>query len=217
MSQPPASVSRPATTETVAEASRRQLLDAARTCFGRSGYRGTTTKEIADVAGLAEKTLFRHFPTKTSLFQAAVVTPFSSFISEYLASWAERPRGARPTEVSVREFYAEAMTVLDEDGPLLTALVAAHAFESDGTGVGTTVSASLGEMLQGLDVIGEQVKASGRTLHPHITPRLMFGLVIASSLFGDWLFGEEGPPDRELLLDEMTRLTVSGLAGHLPT
>jgi len=217
MSQQSVSVPSAPASETAAEASRRRLLEAARTCFGRSGFRGTTTKEIADVAGLAEKTLFRHFPTKTSLFQAAVVAPFASFISDYLAEWASRPRGARPTEVSVREFYEEAMTVLDQYGPLLTALVAAQAFESEDAGVGTTVTTSLGEMLEDLDVIGEVVRASGRTLHPHITPRLMFGMVIATSLFGDWLFGADGSPDREQLLDEMTTLTVTGLGEPTPT
>lgn len=199
--------------ETAAQASRRRLLMAARVCFGRSGYRGTTTKEIAEVAGLAEKTLFRHFPTKVELFEAAVVTPLSTFISEYFQTWADRPRNARPTEVSVREFYAEALDVLDEHGPLLTALVAAKAFGSTDAAFEAQLTTSLGEMLEGLDVIGAKVQASGRSLHPHITPRLMFAMVAAVSFFDGWLFGTGDQPSREAVLDELTALTVTGLTG----
>lgn len=199
--------------ETAAQASRRRLLTAARVCFGRSGYRGTTTKEIAEVAGLAEKTLFRHFPTKIGLFEAAVVTPLSTFISEYFQAWADRPRNARPTEVSVREFYAEALDVLDEHGPLLTALVAAKAFGSTDAAFEAQLTTSLGEMLEGLDVIGAKVQASGRNLHPHITPRLMFAMVAATSLFDGWLFGTGEQPSREAVLDQLTALTVTGLTG----
>ena len=199
--------------ETPAQASRRRLLMAARVCFGRSGYRGTTTKEIAEVAGLAEKTLFRHFPTKTQLFEAAVVTPLSTFISDYFRTWAARPRSVRPTEVSVREFYAEALDVLDEHGPLLTALVAARAFGSTDAAFEAELTTSLGEMLEGLDVIGAMVQASGRSLHPRITPRLMFAMVAAVSLFDGWLFGTGEQPSREAVLDELTALTVTGLTG----
>ena len=199
--------------ETTAQASRRRLLDAARDCFGRSGYRGTTTKEIAEVAGVAEKTLFRHFPTKAALFEASVVTPVATFISDYLRSWAERPRNARPAELSVREFYAEALGVLDEHGPLLTALVAARAFGSIDAAFEAELTTALGEMLNDLDVIGGMVQASGRSLRPRITPRLMFAMVAGVSLFDGWLFGTGEPPSREAVLDELTAFTVTGLTG----
>ena len=35
-------------------------LEAARTLFARQDYRNTTTKEIAEAAGIAEHLLFRH-------------------------------------------------------------------------------------------------------------------------------------------------------------
>lgn len=198
---------------TAEPSSRERLLTAAREAFGRSGYRGTTTKEIAEVAGLAEKTLFRHFPTKVKLFEEAVVAPLSTFISDYLRTWTDRPRNSRPTEVSVREFYAEALDMLDEHGPLLTALVSARAFGSTDAAFEDEMTQSLGEMLSGLDLIGDMVQASGRSLHPRITPRLMFAMVTATSLFDGWLFGTGDQPDRESVLDELTALTVYGLNG----
>src|SRR3954452_22443717 len=48
---------------------RRQLiLEAAKRCFARYGYAGTTTKSIAVAASISEGLLFKHFPTKAALY-----------------------------------------------------------------------------------------------------------------------------------------------------
>ncbi len=44
-----------------------RILTAARRLFAQRGSRGTTTREVADLAGVNEATLFRHFGTKTHL------------------------------------------------------------------------------------------------------------------------------------------------------
>jgi TetR/AcrR family transcriptional regulator len=49
---------------------RRQLLDAALELFSRKGFGGTTTKEIAALAGVTEAIIFRHFPSKQALYTA---------------------------------------------------------------------------------------------------------------------------------------------------
>src|SRR6266852_6093095 len=48
---------------------RRQLiLAAAKRCFARHGFAGTTTKSIAAAASISEGLLFKHFPTKSALY-----------------------------------------------------------------------------------------------------------------------------------------------------
>src|ERR1700733_10590998 len=48
---------------------RRQLiLGAAKRCFARSGFAGTTTKRVAAAAAISEGLLFKHFPTKSALY-----------------------------------------------------------------------------------------------------------------------------------------------------
>ena len=49
---------------------RERILDAAREVFERNGTRGTTTREVAERAGVNEATLFRHFHNKTSMLDA---------------------------------------------------------------------------------------------------------------------------------------------------
>ena len=52
------------------EDTRMRIINAAREVIARKGKRGATTREIADVAGVNEATLFRHFGTKESLIIA---------------------------------------------------------------------------------------------------------------------------------------------------
>jgi len=47
---------------------RRQIMRAASSLFARRGYGGTTTREIAQRAGINEALLFRHFPSKEKLY-----------------------------------------------------------------------------------------------------------------------------------------------------
>jgi TetR/AcrR family transcriptional regulator, transcriptional repressor of aconitase len=48
---------------------RRQLiLGAAKRCFARHGFAGTTTKSVAAAASISEALLFKHFPTKSALY-----------------------------------------------------------------------------------------------------------------------------------------------------
>jgi len=46
------------------------IIQAVRQAFAEKGFHGTTTKELAKAAGVSEALLFKHFPTKESLFVA---------------------------------------------------------------------------------------------------------------------------------------------------
>ncbi|MGB8888263.1 MAG: TetR/AcrR family transcriptional regulator [Candidatus Korobacteraceae bacterium] len=48
-----------------------RIVEAAVQLFSRRGYKGTSTREIAHLAGVNEATLFRYFPRKASLFWTA--------------------------------------------------------------------------------------------------------------------------------------------------
>jgi len=58
-------------------ATRENILDAALELISSKGYLGASTREIAQMAGVAEVTLFRYFASKESLF-AEVLRSFSS-------------------------------------------------------------------------------------------------------------------------------------------
>src|SRR3954470_21395833 len=47
---------------------RELILSAAKRCFARNGFAGTTTKSVAVAAAISEGLLFKHFPTKSALY-----------------------------------------------------------------------------------------------------------------------------------------------------
>ena len=55
-----------------AEDRRRQIVRVAVRLFSERGFRGTTTKEIAQAAGVSEAIIFRHFATKDELYSAII-------------------------------------------------------------------------------------------------------------------------------------------------
>jgi AcrR family transcriptional regulator len=55
-----------------AENRRKQIVRVAAELFSKSGFSGTTTKEIADRAGVSEAIIFRHFASKEALYSAII-------------------------------------------------------------------------------------------------------------------------------------------------
>jgi AcrR family transcriptional regulator len=51
---------------------REQILSVAAGLFAGQGFQGTTTKQIAEHAGVTEALIFRHFPSKESLYWAVI-------------------------------------------------------------------------------------------------------------------------------------------------
>jgi AcrR family transcriptional regulator len=52
------------------EERRAAIIRAVRHVFAERGFHGTTTRALADAAGVSEALLFKHFPTKEALFSA---------------------------------------------------------------------------------------------------------------------------------------------------
>src|SRR5262245_3300908 len=49
---------------------RAAIIQAVRRVFAEKGFHGTTTRALADAAGVSEALLFKHFPNKEALFSA---------------------------------------------------------------------------------------------------------------------------------------------------
>ena len=64
------------------------MLDTSLDLFSRNGFEGTTTKESALAAGVTEAIIFRHFPSKQSLYQAVLDDYHArGGFAECLAEW----------------------------------------------------------------------------------------------------------------------------------
>ena len=79
------------------EATRRQLVTAARALFGARGYAGVGTEEIVRAAGVTRGALYHQFRDKADLF-AAVAEEVEAEIADQIAAGAAGAAAASPVE-----------------------------------------------------------------------------------------------------------------------
>jgi AcrR family transcriptional regulator len=193
---------------------RKLLLDAARELFARRDYRATTTREIAEAAGVTEYLLFRHFGSKAGLFREALVLPFTNFVDEFGRTWqAVVPEETDEEELS-RQFVGQLYDVLVEHQGLLLTLVA-----SDGLSEEEIDSAGIADIRRALTLLG-RISAEGMSLRglrssqpdlpAHSTVAMIVGMVALRSTF----FGTK-QPSREAIVDELVQAILHGFL-HRP-
>jgi AcrR family transcriptional regulator len=61
-------------TKLSAEERRAAIITAVRRVFAEQGFHGTTTRELAQAAGVSEALLFKHFPNKEALYSAMMLS-----------------------------------------------------------------------------------------------------------------------------------------------
>ncbi|PSB01921.1 TetR/AcrR family transcriptional regulator [Merismopedia glauca] len=68
---------------------RTRILNAARQLFARDGYDGTTTKDLAEKAGVAEGTLFRHFTNKKAILIEVATQGWVELLTDLLTELSQ--------------------------------------------------------------------------------------------------------------------------------
>ncbi|MGD1907673.1 MAG: TetR/AcrR family transcriptional regulator [Leptolyngbyaceae cyanobacterium] len=66
-----------------------RILKAAERLFARRGYGGTTTRDLAQAAGVAEGTLFRHFDSKKAILVQVATNGWVEILTDLLTELSE--------------------------------------------------------------------------------------------------------------------------------
>jgi AcrR family transcriptional regulator len=189
------------------------ILDAALQVFTDHGFALAKTRDIADVAGVSEPVIFRHFESKSRLFELVVLQSVSEFMQEFAdrfeSSFNRRPHD--PT-LPVAEFVRGLYDLLYEKRKIMRVyLSAASLGEVEGIPAGDDL---LGRLLRGFEPIG--VEEFGFLKLPDIdipvSVRAAFGMVMSLAVYGDTMFPSNRHPGRDRILAECTRLLVDGWA-----
>jgi len=108
---------------------RRQLiLGAAKRCFARHGYYGTTTKSVAAAAAISEALLFKHFPSKAALY-AEILSDECHADPKFMDLLEREPSTATLVELirgMVKHFIAIADGPDQEEAQRLRLMVTSH-------------------------------------------------------------------------------------------
>jgi Transcriptional regulator len=184
--QPSIANSRPAVTTAgrmAGDERRLQILRIAVSLFSQRGFRGTTTKEIAQAAGVSEAMVFRHFATKEELYKAILDHKACAGVE-----WQEP-----------REMLADAISRLDDRAVFETlAFEALQHHEHDMEFQRLLLHSALEEhdlaemfwertVLQVYELLGSYIRERQRAgvfreVNPNIIVRAFLGMIIHHSL-----------------------------------
>jgi AcrR family transcriptional regulator len=194
---------------------RLRIIRAAQEVFGRSGYGGGRTLDVASIARVTERTVFRHFPTKAELFLAAAVEPFQTYIKTFVDEWEDREHGVLTVWDETRGFYAGLFDILDTYRGLVVALIATREFEDHAGDAFSNLDAAVAELLTAAEsTLAIESAARGLAGVPAVNVRFMLMLAISAVVLGDWILSRHADPDREQMLDDVTRFTLYGLGAR---
>ena len=196
----------------------RLILESARDLFSRKGYAGTSTREIADRAGVYEPMIYRRFESKAKLFQAAVLDPFEEVVSAYLETWAAQvPSGDVPLAEHAWAWVGPFFRAMRENRPLvLAALVAEEFYPEEFAATGRSLVTEIRRVVDRM-VPQAEMEAARRPLPDVDIPAMVaisVGMIMGTAL----LSPAAGPDDDELtddrLFEELVQFTISGVAGR---
>jgi AcrR family transcriptional regulator len=188
---------------------RRLLLDAARELFARQDYRSTTTREIAEAAGVAEHLLFRHFGSKAALYREALVDPFTSFMDDFADTWRSLVPEETDEETLAGQFVGELYDLFAQHRGLVMTLWASDTLSDE-----ERAEAGIAEVDRAIAVLG-RIAAEGmdmrgmRSARPELAARSTVAMIAGMAAFGSNGFGG-APPSRKAVVEELTQAILHG-------
>ncbi|MDO3402776.1 helix-turn-helix domain-containing protein [Mycolicibacterium neoaurum] len=196
------------------ETVRRLLLQSALELFAGRGYSGTTTREVAARAKVSEALLFRHFGTKVTLFEHAVINPFAQYLNDYVDRWTRHPAASAEVEEITADYVGGLYDLLRAHRELVVALVAAHAHEAQ---LDSTITNALVGPIKRVEQLTarEALARNYGAMDPRLATRSFLAMVMGMAVLDELFDGPDRPrPPRDAVVGEMTALLVHGIEGR---
>ncbi|ORW99944.1 hypothetical protein AWC29_26660 [Mycobacterium triplex] len=195
------------------------VLQAAHRLFSEQGYHGTTTRQIAEAAGVGESVLFRNFGSKAELFETTILAPFTEFVNQWAKTWnvtvAAQTDPAEVARSFVKGFYGLAA----EHKELFRTLVAARVIGGEPVlaEVAARVSSKLADNLRSVQLVLTEHGAARhfRELDAPVAVALSVGSVLSLVLLDDWLFpSDQRRPGKSRQIEEAVQMLLYGVTGR---
>jgi AcrR family transcriptional regulator len=157
--------------------SKKRISNAALNLFIKRGIRGTTTKEIAKKAGIAESTIYKHFKSKDDLALKLFLNYMDLFRNKLIESVNDRPSSRGKLKALIEAFFDFAK---NEPKAYSYIMVGHH----------TELSKVPGERLKPKDIFVEVIqegisKGEFRQIDENVGAALIIGMITRVILFFD--------------------------------
>lgn len=192
------------------------LLASAAKLFARHGLARTTTKEIAEDAGVAETAVFRHFGSKTDLFREAVIAPFARFADHYAERWWPLLEQPSTNEAILRAFMEDFYDALKDNRDAVLAMLmaqgdpAAREAVAEGREHFTQLFGSLTSLAESWS---NRSDGMAPVFTDALTSRFIVGMLMLFTTFDTWFTPPgDAPLSKAQIVETMAGMVIPGLA-----
>jgi AcrR family transcriptional regulator len=189
-----------------------RILKAARRLFARKGFDGTTTRELADEAGVAEGTLFRHFENKKAILIEVATQGWVEILTDLLTELSEMG-----SYKAIAQVMRKRMLNLHENGDLLRVCFMEAQFHPD-----------LQEQIQN-DVIVKMTDVAEaffqtamdqgvyRRMNPRVVAQVFLGMFTIAGFSQDSILPVGAPPQQmQEMAETMAEIFLNGVLADAP-
>ncbi|MDA8078631.1 MAG: TetR/AcrR family transcriptional regulator [Nitrospiraceae bacterium] len=192
---------------------RDRILEAGLTLFSKKGFLGSTTREIAKKAGVAELTLFRHFSSKERLFEETIKRhSFLPALKGLLPELKDLAYREALTQIAIR--YLERLSARSELIKIMHSEI--HSYP---TKVKEIKQKFLGEMVGALASYfrGLQERGTLRDFDPVIAARAFLGMFFSYFTFEEFMTDKKQRfAQKDAVVREFVGFFVSGTVAQEP-
>jgi AcrR family transcriptional regulator len=164
---------------------RTRILQAAQRLFARHGYDGTTTRDLAEAAGVAEGTIFRHFETKKAILVEVATQGWVEILTDLLTELSEMG-----SYKAIAQVMRKRMLNLHQNSDLLRVCFMEAQFHAD---LRDRIQAELIVKMTGVaEAFFQTAMDQGiyRKMNPHIVAQVFLGMFTIAGFSRDTVMAE---------------------------
>jgi len=191
------------------------VRDSALALFAERGYSGTSTRAVAEAAGVTEQMLFRHFSSKRELFKQVIWTPFEEILRQY--SDVARKHGAVGDVRARAHGYVETLySHLRRDRRFFRAFLISVTTDPE---LRQLIGQARSPLMEFFNVLARFTRKSTSELREDldsdIAVRITFSFILAMTVFDEIYFPKGMRPTSRHLLHEMKLYMTDGIGREL--
>jgi AcrR family transcriptional regulator len=169
---------------------RSRILQAAQRLFARRGFDGTTTHDLAEAAGVAEGTLFRHFENKKAILVEVVTQGWVEILTDLLTELSEMA-----SYKAIAQVMKKRMLNLHQNADMLRVCFMEAQFHPD---LRDRIQAEvIVKMTDVAEAFFQTAMERGiyRPMNPRIVAQVFLGMFTVAGFSQDTLMPEQSSPD----------------------
>ena len=201
---------------------KRDILDAAMSCFADEGYFQTTNRKIARKAGITEGLIYHYFPSKKALLQAIIIEKFNvdsspalKCYSRWEGEFAKTPPDGKSFRAFLMDLGHATFEGLEKNRDVLRILLSEYRLldeASEPLFPRLVMEHSMNRFSRILDRYLEFIGSAGQ--NPAMKDAFFLGPIVSVFLFQDLLQGHRVRTlDRELFLRTLVDHFIAGING----